>query len=115
MTRESAGSGVDVDVVVVNYNAGDHLLRCVDSIFRAAGVLSLDVWVVDGSRVRNHIYDEFLEGGNDQRYRFVPPGEVWVDGATSVEEFEYVLGTFPLVAREEREAALKAYATEAWR
>src|SRR5207249_2177944 len=49
----------------------------------------LDVWVVDGSRIRNHIYDEFLEGGNDQRYRFVPPGEVWVDGATSVEEFEY--------------------------
>src|SRR5207249_482381 len=25
------------------------------------------------------------------RYRFVPPGEVWVDGATSVEEFEYAL------------------------
>ena len=33
----------------------------------------------------------------------------------SVEEFEHVLGTFPLVARAEREAALKAYATEARR
>ncbi len=51
----------------------------------------MQVWVVDGSRVRAHVFDEFLEGGNDQRYRFVPPGEAWVDGATSSEEYEYAL------------------------
>src|ERR687886_204566 len=30
-----------------------------------------DIWVVNGSRIRSHIFDEFLEGGNDERYRFV--------------------------------------------
>ncbi|MEP7199036.1 MAG: hypothetical protein ABI874_04380 [Chloroflexota bacterium] len=51
----------------------------------------MDMWIVNGSRVRSHIFDEFLEGGNDQRYRFVPPNEIWIDGSTSVEEFEYAL------------------------
>jgi glycosyltransferase involved in cell wall biosynthesis len=49
VSREAAGSGADVDVVVVNYNAGEHLLRCIDSIFRAAGVLTLEVWIVDNA------------------------------------------------------------------
>jgi hypothetical protein len=30
----------------------------------------------------------------------------------SMNEFEHVLTTFPLIAKEEREAALRAYATE---
>ena len=30
----------------------------------------------------------------------------------SIDEFEHVLGTFPLIAKEEREAALRAFATE---
>ena len=33
----------------------------------------------------------------------------------SAEEFEYVVGTFPLVEPEQRSAALRAYATEARR
>ena len=38
-------------VVVVNYNAGDYLPRCLGSVFASSGDLSLDVVVVDnGSR-----------------------------------------------------------------
>jgi len=50
-----------------------------------------DIWIVDGARVRRDIFDEFLQGGNDQRYRFVPRNEIWIDGSTSVEEYTYAL------------------------
>ncbi len=37
----------DVDVVVVNYNSGEHLPRCLGSVFEAAGDVSVSVVVVD--------------------------------------------------------------------
>jgi N-acetylglucosaminyl-diphospho-decaprenol L-rhamnosyltransferase len=40
---------VDLAVVVVNFNAGDFLLRCVGSILGSAGELELDVVVVDNA------------------------------------------------------------------
>jgi hypothetical protein len=50
-----------------------------------------DIWIVDGALVRREIYPEFLYGGNSQRYRFVPPGEIWVDNTISAEEFSYTV------------------------
>ncbi len=49
---------------------------------------AFDVWIVDGSLVRRDIYTEFLYGGNEQRYCFTPPGEIWIDNAISCEEYE---------------------------
>lgn len=49
------------------------------------------IWIVDGARVRRDVFDEFLQGGNDQRYRFVPQNEIWIDGSTSVEEYIYAV------------------------
>ena len=46
------------------------------------------VWIVDGYKVRQHIYKEFLYGGNGQRYLYVPPKEIWIDNAISCEEYE---------------------------
>jgi len=44
------GEGVaDVAVVIVNYNAGEHLLRCLASVFASAGDASLDVFLVDNA------------------------------------------------------------------
>ena len=40
---------MDLGVVVVNYNAGDHLIRCVASVVDAAGALSIDVVVIDNA------------------------------------------------------------------
>lgn len=37
----------DIDVVIVNYNAGEYLLRCVDSVLASTGGASVDVTVVD--------------------------------------------------------------------
>jgi hypothetical protein len=47
-----------------------------------------DIWIVDGYMIRRDIYKEFLYGGNEQRYLYVPEGEIWVDHAISSEEYE---------------------------
>lgn len=49
------------------------------------------VWIIDGARVRQHIYKEFLYGGNEQRYIFNPKGEIWIDNAISCEEYDLTL------------------------
>jgi hypothetical protein len=46
------------------------------------------IWIIDGSRVRQKIYKEFLYGGNEQRYIFNPKGEIWIDNAITCEEFD---------------------------
>ncbi|MCX6169279.1 MAG: hypothetical protein NTX65_08065 [Ignavibacteriales bacterium] len=49
------------------------------------------IWIVDGLIIRREIYPEFLYGGNEERYPFIPKNEIWIDHAISVEEFEYTL------------------------
>lgn len=39
----------DLDVVVVNYNAGEYLVRCLGSVFASAGDVSVAVVVVDNA------------------------------------------------------------------
>jgi hypothetical protein len=51
----------------------------------------LKAWIVDGYIIRNQIDNSFLYGGNEQRYPFVPAGEIWIDHAVSCEEFEMTL------------------------
>lgn len=51
----------------------------------------LDVWIVDGVKVRRELYTDFIYGGNDQRYKFIPLGEIWIDNAISVEELEFTI------------------------
>ncbi len=47
-----------------------------------------DICIIDGNRVRQKVYKEFLYGGNEQRYIFNPKGEIWIDNAISCEEFD---------------------------
>lgn len=49
------------------------------------------VWIVDGALIREKIFNEFIYGGNDERYPFVPEGEMWVDNSISAKEFETTL------------------------
>jgi hypothetical protein len=46
------------------------------------------IWIIDGNIVRQMLYKEFLYGGNEQRYLFVPKGEIWIDNDISSEEFD---------------------------
>ncbi len=49
------------------------------------------VWVVDWHFVASRLYSPFLMGGNDQRYRFNPIDEAWIDSTMGIEEYEYTL------------------------
>ncbi len=49
------------------------------------------IWVVDGAKIRKDIFDEFVYGGNNERYPFVPEKEIWIDNSISAEEFETTL------------------------
>ena len=52
---------------------------------------NFSIWIVDGSVIRNEIFGEFLYGGNNQRYPFVPKDEIWIDNSISSEEYETTL------------------------
>lgn len=49
------------------------------------------VWIVDGVQIARQIYPEWIMGGNDQRYRFNPSGELWIDDRIGAEELEYTI------------------------
>lgn len=51
----------------------------------------MKVWIVDRDTVVRSLYPEFIMGGNDQRYRFNPLDEVWIDSNIGVEELEYTI------------------------
>jgi hypothetical protein len=51
----------------------------------------LSVWVVNWHVVTSQLFSEFLMGGNEQRYRFNPKGEAWIDSTMGIEEYEYTL------------------------
>jgi len=49
------------------------------------------IWIVDGAKVVRELYPAFVMGGNDQRYRFNPPGDIWIDDRMAIEELEYTI------------------------
>jgi hypothetical protein len=49
------------------------------------------ICIIDGPLVRQKIYDEFLYGGNEQRYLFIPKKEIWIDNSISVAEYKYTV------------------------
>ncbi|MBU4247510.1 MAG: hypothetical protein KKG09_01375 [Verrucomicrobia bacterium] len=51
----------------------------------------LNIWIVDGAKVRRELFIDFVLGGNDQRYKFIPVGEIWIDNSISVEELEFTI------------------------
>lgn len=50
---------------------------------RLRRVRGLDVYLVDGERIRNEIYTDFTMGGTEARYAFIPRGEVWIESTLS--------------------------------
>ncbi len=47
--------------------------------------------MVDGPKIRRELYIDFSIGGNDQRYKFIPKNEIWIDNSISVEELQYTI------------------------
>lgn len=49
------------------------------------------IWIVDGAKVVSQLYPPFIMGGNDQRYRFNPDNDVWIDNRIGCEELKYTV------------------------
>lgn len=52
---------------------------------------SIDIYIVDGNLIRREIYPDFIFGGNEQRYTFVPHNEIWIDDAIPNREYTTTL------------------------
>jgi hypothetical protein len=52
---------------------------------------SLEIYIVDGELVRREIYPDFIFGGNEQRYPFVPHNEIWIDNSIPNREYTTTL------------------------
>ena len=49
------------------------------------------IWIVDGAIIRKNMFNEFIYGGNEERYPFVPEKEIWIDNSITSEEYETTL------------------------
>jgi hypothetical protein len=52
---------------------------------------SLEIYIIDGDLVRREIYPDFIFGGNEQRYPFIPHNEIWIDNAIPNREYTTTL------------------------
>lgn len=41
------------------------------------------VWLVDGTYIRDNLDDDFVAGGNGGRYHYIPGDEIWIDQSTA--------------------------------
>jgi hypothetical protein len=53
---------------------------------RIGTLCGLEVWFVNGHYIRDNIYIDFTEGGNHERYDWIPDGEIWIDEEVKPEE-----------------------------
>ncbi len=80
-----------------NWNAPDSLQKDGERIIHNVYRVPLGekngnkIWIVDGLVIRREIFCEFLYGGNDERYIFVPMNEIWIDHAITAEEYKYTV------------------------
>lgn len=49
------------------------------------------VWLVKGNLVRNVVSVDFVQGGHDKVYSFIPKNEVWIDDSLNPEEWKFVI------------------------
>lgn len=47
-------------------------------------ICGLTIYLVDGEKVRDVLDIDFTMGGNEARYSYVPPGEIWIDNAQHI-------------------------------
>jgi hypothetical protein len=58
----------------VNKNLHDNSNQNIESVYRYywGEKEGFKIWIVDGAKIRREIFDEFVYGGNNERYPFVP-------------------------------------------
>ena len=52
---------------------------------------NINIWLVNGTYVRNNCFIDFTMGGHDQVYNFIPKNEIWIDNDLKECERDYVI------------------------
>ena len=70
-----------------NYNPPDYLYQSKYTTTKDG----IEVWKVDGYLVRNHYKTNFVEGGHDIVYKWIPKNEIWIEKDLHTTEIPYIL------------------------
>ncbi len=52
---------------------------------------NITVWLVDGVAIRKQFTVNFIQGGHDRVYTFIPKGEIWVERGFSKNKTKLIL------------------------
>src|SRR3989344_4799320 len=52
---------------------------------------NIKVWLVEGRLVRDLFFLDFVDGGHDKVYNFIPEDEVWIEEDVSLDERKFVI------------------------
>ena len=52
---------------------------------------NLKIYKVDGNYVRTNIFIDFVLGGHDYVYKFVPKNEIWIESLTNTKDMVFSL------------------------
>jgi hypothetical protein len=88
--------GKNYKVAITEGDAVEQRMRNLDEakdykLKRLEDMDGIQVWLVDGEKIRDDVYTDFTEGGHDKVYDWIPPGEIWVDNNISAKERPYVI------------------------
>lgn len=50
----------------------------------------IEIVLVDGTHVRDHLDSDFSQGGNGFRYRFISRKEIWIDAQIAEDEWSLI-------------------------
>ena len=51
----------------------------------------VEVWLADGRLVREKYFIDFTQGGNHERYNWIPDNEIWIDDDMSLDERSFII------------------------
>lgn len=51
----------------------------------------VDIWIVDGTEIRNNIDPDYVFGGHHYRYDWIPENEIWIDDDLGEDELDYTI------------------------
>ena len=51
----------------------------------------IKIWLVNGNLVRSLFFIDFVQGGHDKIYHFIPKNEIWIDDDVNPKERKFVL------------------------
>lgn len=89
--RERSKSKLMKKELKIKKNKGSVIKTVYRNLIKRYSTKKIKVWVVKGELVRDLLFLDFTEGGNDKVYSFVPENEIWIDDDLALSERRFVI------------------------